>query len=99
MIMSCPALIYSTDSPLLPVPFTIVLDQEKVTINESSGELDVARFFKDVFVEHVYVDDGEEVIIVPDEQSDFVVTTSSRRVVMVVNLPEGVAPCDLGIIL
>ncbi len=101
-MLNCPALIYSVDSPLLPVPFTIHLDNDKLEVNEA-GELDTLKFFKDIFLEHVYVEDGEKVVIRRDEQSDFVITTQlsskiSGKVVMVVNLPDGVAPLDIGIV-
>ena len=103
-MLNCPALIYSVDSPLLPVPFTIHLDNDKLEVNEA-GELDTSKFFKDIFLEHVYVEDGEKVVIRRDEQSDFIITTQlypmskvSGKVVMVVNLPDGVAPSDIGIV-
>jgi hypothetical protein len=101
-MMNCPALIYSIDSPLLPVPFTILLDNDKLEVNKV-GELDTSKFFKDIYKEHVYVDDEATVVIRRDEQSDFVVSATygnkmSGKVVMVVNLPEGIAPSDIGLV-
>jgi hypothetical protein len=111
-MLICPALIYSVDSPLLPVPFIIHLDNDKLEVNEA-GELDTSKFFKDVFLEHVYVEDWAKVVIRRDVHCDFVVSaqpsdTTPRwtegdlspksPVVMVVNLPDGVAPSDVGIV-
>jgi hypothetical protein len=109
-MLICPALIYSADSPLLPVPFTIHLDNDKLEVNEA-GELDTSKFFKDVFLQYVHVEGGAKVVIRRDAHCAFVVSarpsdpqwsegdlSPKRMVVMVVNLPDGIAPSDVGIV-
>lgn len=99
--MKCAAVIYNVDVPLPPVPYTIDLFLGDMTIDEA-GDLDVSKFFKNHYEERVYVDSDMRIVIREDGHNDFIVTTTngplSGKVIMAVNLPDGIAPADLGIV-
>ena len=99
--MKCAAVIYNVDVPLPPVPHTIDLFSGDMTV-DAAGDLDVCKFFKDHYEERVYVDPGMRIVIREDGHNDFIVTTTngpvSGKVIMAVNLPDGIAPADIGIV-
>lgn len=99
--MRCAAVIYSIDAPLPPVPCIISINLADMPVTQA-GYLDVPKFFKDYFEERVQVDPAMRIVIRKDGHNDFIVTTTnghlSGKVIMAVNLPDGIAPADLGIV-